>query len=103
MGSCTTKIERMLDRMEAELTAGDEFLFGGLSLGDMAVAPYLFRLSALGEKQFWSEEKRPFVARWFKRVQSLKSFQTASSWPDESGGGYTEVGLHEARADLPTA
>ena len=88
--------------MESDLTAGEDWLFGDLSLADIAVAPYLFRLSALGATRFWSEEKRPLVGRWYSRVQQLKAFQTAASWPDESGGGYAEVGLHEARQDLPS-
>lgn len=100
MAACAAKVEKILDRMEAELETGDDFLFGDLSLGDIAVAPYLFRLSALGETRFWSAEKRPLVAQWFSRIQRLDSFQAAASWPDESGGGYAEVGLHEAREDL---
>ena len=100
MASCTTKIERILDQMESELEAGHDYLFGDLSLGDIAVAPYLFRLSALGEQRFWSDHQRPRVAEWFSRIQRLASFQTAASWPDESGGGYAEVVLHEAREDL---
>lgn len=99
--ACTARIESILDRMEAELQQGQAFLFGDLSLGDIAVAPYLFRLSALGEQRFWSEDQRPGVARWFGRIQRLASFQVAAAWPDESGGGYAEVGLHEAHEDLP--
>lgn len=98
---CTAKIESILDRMESELAHGGEYLFGDLSLGDIAVAPYLFRLSALGQTRFWSEGLRPRTAAWFGRIQKLESFQVAASWPDEAGGGYAEVGLHEAREDLP--
>jgi glutathione S-transferase len=100
MASCTAKIDNILNRMETELSHGGDHLFGDLSLGDIAVAPYLFRLSALGEQRFWSENNRPSVAHWFSRIQKLESFQIAASWPDESGGGYAEVGLHEAREDL---
>jgi glutathione S-transferase len=98
--SCSARIEAILDRMESELAHGGDYLFGDLSLGDIAVAPYLFRLSALGQTIFWSESLRPRVALWFARIQKLKSFQVAASWPDESGGGYAEVGLHEASEDL---
>ena len=99
--ACFAKIDAILDQMKERLSNGQDYLFGDLSLADLAVAPYLFRLSALGEKRFWSDDKRPMVARWFKRIQAMQAFQTAVSWPDEGGGGYAEVGLHEAREDLP--
>jgi glutathione S-transferase/GST-like protein len=33
------------------------------------------------------------VNDWYKRISARPAFQTAVSWPDESGGGYEEVGL----------
>ena len=67
-----------------------------LSLADIAIAPYFFRLNALGAAQFWSKEKRPLVFAWYARIAARPSFQVAVSWPDESGGGYAEVGLQSA-------
>src|SRR5271169_4698863 len=54
-------------------------------------SPYMFRLAALGADQFWSADRRPRVAEWYRRLSARPAFQTAVSWPDESGGGY-EIG-----------
>jgi len=37
------------------------------------------------------------VAEWYRRLSARPAFQTAVSWPDESGGGYEEVGLTTKR------
>lgn len=91
---CLTRFEKILDRMEA-LLGRQYYLFGSLSLADIAVAPYLFRMSALGQDRFWSATNRPLVAGWYHRMYELPSFQAAVRWPDETGGGYEEVGLKE--------
>ena len=96
---CFDRIESILDRMEAYLASGGPWIVGTFSLADIAVAPYLFRLSALGEDRFWSPTKRPHVADWYRRILERESFTKAVSWPDENGTGYEEVGLN---ASLPT-
>lgn len=100
---CYAKIGLILDRMQKELSDNRSWLFGDFSLGDIAVAPYLFRLSALGDQTFWSADLRPAVNEWWKRMLAREAFQRAASWPDESGGGYAEVGLHEAKDDLTSS
>jgi glutathione S-transferase len=96
---CFERLERILDRMEAALAREGEWIVGTFSLADIAVAPYLFRLSALGEDRFWSPTKRPRTAEWYRQILERESFKKAVSWPDENGSGYEEVGLH---ASLPT-
>jgi glutathione S-transferase len=96
---CFERIEGILDRMEAALASEGGWVVGPFSLADIAVAPYLFRLSALGEERFWSPTNRPHVADWYRRILERESFKAAVSWPDENGSGYEEVGLH---ASLPT-
>jgi len=86
-------IEELLDKLEPTLAPGPWIAGAELSLADIAIAPYVFRLSALGADQFWSKERRPLINDWYRRLSSRPSFQTAVSWPDESGGGYEEVGL----------
>jgi glutathione S-transferase len=86
-------IEGLLDRLETILNPGPWIVGEDFSLADIAAAPYMFRLSALGSDQFWSRERRPHVHDWYARLSARPSFQTAVSWPDESGGGYEEVGL----------
>jgi len=99
LADCFRRLDGILDRMEGELQQNGDWIVGKFSLADIAVAPYLFRLSALGPERFWSKLKRPHVTEWYERILNREAFQTAASWPDESGGGYEEVGL---RASLPT-
>jgi glutathione S-transferase len=99
LSECFVRLDKILDRMQDMLSENGPWIVGKFSLADIAVAPYLFRLSALGEERFWSEQKRPRVADWYKRILGRDTFQVAASWPDETGGGYEEVGL---KASLPT-
>lgn len=85
--------------METMLDPGPWLLGAQLTLADISVAPYMFRLLALGQERFWSKTKRPLVAAWYDRVAQRAAFRKAASWPDESGGGYEEVGLTTKRAD----
>jgi glutathione S-transferase len=87
------KIEELLDRLEQVLDPGPWIVGSDYTLADITIAPYMFRLSALGADQFWSHNRRPRVNEWYKRIAARPAFQTAVSWPDESGGGYEEVGL----------
>jgi glutathione S-transferase len=92
-------IEDLLDRLEGVLAPGPWIVGDELTLADIAIAPYMFRLSALGADQFWSKDRRPRIAAWYQNLSARPSFQTAVSWPDESGGGYEEVGLHATLAE----
>ena len=85
-------VQNLLDRLEETLD-GQDWIVGTFSLADIAVAPYMFRLAALGKNLFWSSEKRRNVHDWYERLSQRPAFVTAVSWPDESGGGYEEVGL----------
>jgi glutathione S-transferase len=84
--------QSMLDRLEATLNPGP-WAVGDFSLADIAIVPYMFRLHALGQGRFWSSANRPRVHDWYERMSVRPAFVTAVSWPDESGGGYEEVGL----------
>lgn len=89
-------IEAMLDRLDATLE-GQDWIAGDFSLADIAIAPYMYRLVALGRDRFWSADKRPNVHAWYDRLSARPAFDVAVSWPDESGGGYEEVGLTTKR------
>jgi glutathione S-transferase len=88
-------IARLLDRLEG--TLGTWLLGEQFTLADIAIAPYMFRLSALGNDQFWSKDRRPRINEWYERLSARPAFGKAVSWPDESGGGYEEVGLGAPR------
>ena len=92
-------LEALLDDLEAVLAVGP-WIVGGFSLADITVAPYMFRLSALGQDRFWSATSRPRVHDWYRRLSSRPAFQSAVNWPDESGGGYQEVGLAPQRVAM---
>ena len=86
-------IDGLLDHMERTLEPGPWIVGEQLTLADITVAPYMFRLYALGADEFWSKERRPRINGWYQRIAARPAFQKAVSWPDESGGGYEEVGL----------
>jgi glutathione S-transferase len=102
LAAARATIEELLDRLEANLDPGPWIVGEQFTLADIAIAPYMFRLAALGSEQFWSKDRRPRVQAWYQRLSARPAFQTAVSWPDESGGGYEEVGLgtklNESRA-----
>lgn len=93
LAGAMAKIAGLLDRLEKTLEGRDWIAGDNLSLADIAIAPYLFRLNAIGAAQFWSKGKRPRVDAYYQKLSARPSFQTAVSWPDETGGGYEEVGL----------
>lgn len=66
-----------LQRMEEALThsawlAGDEF-----SMADIALTPYVNRLSALAMDGAWANGRLPHVTRWFERVRARPTFEPA--------------------------
>ncbi|MGB6322009.1 MAG: glutathione S-transferase family protein, partial [Xanthobacteraceae bacterium] len=75
-------IEELLDRLERTLDPEPWIIGKTLTLADIAVAPYVFRLSALGSDQFWSKDRRPRINDWYARLSARPAFQTAVSWPD---------------------
>lgn len=91
------QLERLLDGMEDLLAQNGPWLIGRFSLADIAAAPYLFRLSALDSKRFLSSGRRPKLDDWYARISARPAFIKAVSWPDETGGGYEEVGLQATR------
>jgi glutathione S-transferase len=98
LGVARRTIEQLLDQLEATIVPGHWIIKGGLSLADITVAPYMFRLSALGSDQFWHSRLRPNVSDWYERLSARPAFRVAVLWPDESGGGYEEVGLQTSLA-----
>jgi len=86
-------IDELLDQVERTLALGPWIVGEKVTLADISIAPYMFRLAALGADQFWSTQRRPRVNAWYANLAARPAFKKAVSWPDESGGGYEEVGL----------
>lgn len=97
LANARATIEDLLDLLERTLAPGPWIVGDQFTLAEISIAPYMFRLTALGADQYWSADRHPRVAEWYRRLSARPAFQTAVSWPDESGGGYEEVGLTTKR------
>jgi glutathione S-transferase len=60
-------IEGLLDDLEQTLDPGPWIVVRQFTLADIAIAPYMLRLAALGADQFWSHNRRPRVNEWHAR------------------------------------
>jgi glutathione S-transferase len=58
--------------IESEWLVGDEF-----SMADIALAPYVNRLSVLSLDAVWANGRRPLVDTWFQRVRARPAFDPA--------------------------
>lgn len=66
-----------LQKMEEALD-GREWLVGDrFSMADIAMAPYVNRLSALAMDGLWADGRKPRVAAWFERVRLRPGFHSA--------------------------
>lgn len=65
-----------LEMMEDALTER-EWLAGVFSMADVAMAPYLNRLSALAMDGLWEDGRLPAVANWFDRIRQRQAFRIA--------------------------
>jgi glutathione S-transferase len=93
LGAARATIDELLDHLERTLMPGPWIVGSQFTLAEISIAPYMFRLAALGADQFWSRQRRPRINAWYDALAGRPAFKTAVSWPDESGGGYEEVGL----------
>lgn len=66
-----------LDKMEAALSDNDWLCGRQFTMADVAMAPYVNRLSALAMEPLWEDGKRPNVDLWFSRIQNRPSFEPA--------------------------
>jgi glutathione S-transferase len=76
-----SRMSAFLSEMETALS-GAEWLVGErFTLADVAVAPYVLRVSDTGLSGLWSEGRRPAVADWLERVQKRPAFEKAvTAW-----------------------
>jgi ganglioside-induced differentiation-associated protein 1 len=58
--------------MGSEWLAGNEF-----SMADIALAPYVNRLSALAMQGMWTDGRLPRVEQWFARLRERPAFESA--------------------------
>ena len=87
-GVASPRFSGAVSRMAVFLTemekavAGGKWLVGDrFSLADIAVAPYVLRVSDTGLSGLWSQGRRPGVEDWLDRVRKRPSFEKAvSAW-----------------------
>ena len=73
-----------LEKMERELKARDWLVGDEFSMADIAMAPYLYRLSSLSMDSIWREGRMQAVDDWFDRVKARLSFAVAfEEWMPE--------------------
>jgi glutathione S-transferase len=101
LAEARAEIDTILGTLERLLDPGPWVIGQAYTLADITVAPYMFRLAAMGAEQFWSRSHNPRVNAWSDRISQRPAFQVAVSWPDETGGGYEEVGLGKKLAGAP--
>jgi glutathione S-transferase len=61
LGAARATIDELLDHLERTLVPGPWIVGSQFTLAEISVAPYMFRLAALGADQFWSRQRRPHV------------------------------------------
>ena len=85
LAAARATIDELLDQLERTLAPGPWIVGSQFSLAEISVAPYMFRLAALGADQFWSSQRRPRVNTWYRNLAARPAFKTAVSWPDRVG------------------
>jgi glutathione S-transferase len=69
--------EGYMQRMEAALGQSDWLVGDQFSMADIAMAPYVNRLDALGLAGIWQGGRLPRVAQWFRRLTGRATFAPA--------------------------
>ena len=73
--------ERAFEKLEAALGDGGPWIMGAEpTLADIALMPYVARLSYMGLLDLWTAE-RPKTCAWWERVQAWASFQAGIARP----------------------
>jgi glutathione S-transferase len=88
-----------LQKMEDALDGRDWLVGEAFSMADIAMAPYVNRLSALAMDALWTGGRRPRVEGWFERVRLRPGFHSA--FVEWMPSGLTEEMLANGRRSWP--
>lgn len=66
-----------IEKMERELSGSDWLVGATLSMADIAMTPYLFRLEALAMDALWRDGRLPGVEAWYERIRARRAFAPA--------------------------
>ncbi|MDP6172821.1 MAG: glutathione S-transferase family protein [Rhodospirillales bacterium] len=75
-----TRLDELLDQMEAALVDGPWLLGGTYSLADIALAPYINRVEVLDRPEMLRPDLRPRLADWWARMQARPAYAEAFSF-----------------------
>jgi glutathione S-transferase len=71
------KLDYMLSQMEQRLAQGPWLAGSRYSLADVAMAPMINRIDALGRPDMIAADRRPKIAAWWQRMQARPAFKEA--------------------------
>jgi glutathione S-transferase len=80
--SAADKIQLCLDRCEQSLASGDFFVNGEFSLADIAMIPFIDRMTEL-RSEILDGRKHPKLASWYDRMKSRTAFDKAFNFSDD--------------------
>jgi ganglioside-induced differentiation-associated protein 1 len=69
--------DRYLHKMEATLADSAWLVGTSFSMADIAMTPYVNRISALSMEGLWRNGRLPRVERWFERVRERPTFEAS--------------------------
>lgn len=67
--------DRYIKKMDDALATSDWLVGGQFSVADITLTPYVNRLASMSLAGMWENGRRPRVADWFRRVQSLPTLK----------------------------
>ncbi len=90
-----------LDKMEQALEASQWLVGDTLSMADIAMAPYLFRLDCLAMDNLWADDRLPNVARWYRDLKARASFKAAFvDWMPQALAAEMQTNGEQARPGI---
>lgn len=75
--SALRAISSILSKVEARVNGHDWLAGDSFTLADASVTPYVARMEQIGMSWLWEDNLYPALGRWFARVKSRPSFETA--------------------------
>ena len=80
LAEANEKLQQTIDRMEKALSDGRPWLCGDMfTHADICVMPNIVRLDDLKMSDMWAD--RPFVTKWYERLQARPAFAQAYADP----------------------
>ena len=92
LAAARAMLEELLDELERTLDPVPWIVGADYSLAEITIAPYMFRLSALGADQFWSHNRRPRVNDSYKRIAPARRSRRRCRGPTRAAAAMKRSG-----------